>query len=824
MTTFLLFFGLLALTGSLLFLFVPGLAPGASKERKRLGLDEESENTRQDEPGDLDDREEIDYLHETTSYTFLEDRSWLDDRRDQTLAHAKSLLVELMEHAREHSMQPSVPAKSLPELAAIQVGKTVYTLKSWLLSRTEHALALELEIQSSDLARQVWITGPPNLAQQSAKNKGVDPPAKLGDPLLDRLFSITGMHELTLMLPKQREALCALFATPPVKIDIWPGHARLRWHVRDRRDFPDIHGVVHALTRLENLKEPDLDELRLLLESATRSRARARLIDAMLDLDGLSDPEVASGVLDELAQHGDVDLLITRTISRQDEDKLDESVRRDMLLWGLARSKNARVREVAVQELDDALDGFPHALAHGLEAGSEAARLINLAALLKRPKDEDEERWWLLHVTLARLIGGEFAPLFNTASRSASELVQKDADHWYAIVRASSHALLDHCVANHEELSQDTWEARSIFCVIELCARANIQDTRVFLQICELVTSTSHNETELLLAYLVTEALRDTQKLELLSKFLARVNIKALPHAVLQLKEHPEISERSRADILLAVLKRAPDIFKQTAAAKRLIAEIESSPWEIDILRQVAEGTAPMHRALAVQALARRSPDKESMLLFAKLLSEASLSADSLDAATEILRVWEDFEELEQEHLELMKLFEVYPKMVCLEVVLNRPGPASVALIEALLPDPERGLTIGPTAFNKLWNMLLDHTRKHREYYGEASFEGLLIAIAHKARWQTRREVLETLFPIGTLSTLALVHQLLRRNDLSEETRKLINARIPELEARVGKDAVGALSLSTSRGEGELTIVEHGEGRLTMLEPPREEP
>ena len=59
MTTFLLFFGLLALTGSLLFLFVPGLAPGASKERKRLGLDEESENTRQDEPGDLDDREEI---------------------------------------------------------------------------------------------------------------------------------------------------------------------------------------------------------------------------------------------------------------------------------------------------------------------------------------------------------------------------------------------------------------------------------------------------------------------------------------------------------------------------------------------------------------------------------------------------------------------------------------------------------------------------------------------------------------------------------------------------------------------------------------------
>ena len=80
------------------------------------------------------------------------------------------------------------------------------------------------------------------------------------------------------------------------------------------------------------------------------------------------------------------------------------------------------------------------------------------------------------------------------------------------------------------------------------------------------------------------------------------------------------------------------------------------------------------------------------------------------------------------------------------------------------------------------------------------------------------------MIPVGTLSTLALLHQLLRRNDLSEETRKLITTRIPEIEARVGRDAVGALSLSTSSGEGELTIVEHGEGRLTMLEPPREDP
>ena len=46
----------------------------------------------------------------------------------------------------------------------------------------------------------------------------------------------------------------------------------------------------------------------------------------------------------------------------------------------------------------------------------------------------------------------------------------------------------------------------------------------------------------------------------------------------------------------------------------------------------------------------------------------------------------------------------------------------------------------------------------------------------------------------------------------------------PEIEARVGKDTMGALSLSVSSGEGELTIVEHGEGRLTMLEQAHEEP
>jgi|GEM_PF-6839781 len=823
MTTFLLFFGLLALTGSILFLLVPGLAPGQREGRKLIDLDEEEDASHQ-EPSELDDREELDYLHETTSYTFREDRSWLDDRRDQTLAHATSLLIELMEHAREHAMRPSVPAKSLPQLATLQVGKTAYNLETWLLSRSEHALALELEVRSSALARQVWITGPPTSTQQTPARDVVGAPTKLGDPLLDRLFSITGMHELALMMPRQREALCSLFVDPPVKIDIWPGHARIRWHVRDRKNFPDINGVVLALTHLENMKEPALDELSMLLESATRSRARARLIDAILDLDGFLDADIARSAFEELARHGDVDLLIDRTLSRQDADKLDKEVRDDILRWALEHSNNARAREVAVKTLDADSEAFPEILARGLERGGEEARLINLAALLARPRSEDEDRWWVLHVTLARLMCGEFAPLFNTASRGASELVQSNTACWNTLARPSSLELLDRCISKHELLSQDTWESKSTFCVIELCARANIQDEEVFERICQLVTSTAPRETELLLAYLVTEALRDTRKLELLSKFLARANIKALPHAVLQLKEHPEISERSRADILFAVLKRAPDIFKQTAAAKRLITEIESSPWEIDILRKVASGTAPMHRALAVQALARRSPDRESMMLFARLLSEASLSAESLDAATEILRVWEDFEALEPEHLELMKLFEVYPKMVCLEVVLSRPGPASVELIEALLPDPERGLTIGPTAYNKLWSELLVHTQKHRAHYGEASFESLLIAIARKARWQTRRQVLEALIPVGTLSTLALLHQLLRRNDLSEETRKLITTRIPEIEARVGRDAVGALSLSTSSGEGELTIVEHGEGRLTMLEPPREDP
>ena len=826
MTTLLLFIGLLAMMGTVLFLMLPSLAPGQQHtDSKRLehdpgkGKGEEENKENLLESHDLLDRQELDYTYETTSYELLEDRSWLDDRRDQTMEHATSVLIELLEHTRQHSLQPNIPTKSLPLLATLQVGKAHYALKTWLLSRDAHALALEAEVESPELAKQVWITGPPTAAQMNQDREH----ATLGDPLLDRLFSITGMHELALMLPKQREALATLFEKPPIKIDIWPGHARLRWHVRERGDFPDLTRMFRALASLERLSEPDEDQLIQLLEHASNKRARSRLLDALLDLDALGDATRAATAHAILERSGDVDLLVVRALSNT--SSIDEGARKTMLRWSLEHSAHPAARAEAITEFYDKEsedEEIIAALEAGLGTGPAAARLENLAALLTLPREHAS--WWSNHITIARLICGEFSTRFGTESSTAAELVNASSDRWLTLVRPSTHALLDECQAKKEILTGGSWEAESMLCLLELCARSNVGAPDVFEALCQFTTFASPHVVEAILESLVREALRDTDKLELLTQYLKEINLKALPHDVLDLKEHPGLSERGRADLLFAILKRAPDIFKQTAAAKRLISEIKSSPWELDLLERIASDAAPPHRALAIQALATRDPNAKSMTLFGKLLSETSLSAESLEAATEILRIWPDLRELDAEHLELFELSDVYPKMVCLEVILSKGEIASIALLRSLLPDPEKGLTIRPSDFSDLWVKLLDHIETHRSDYGARECEELLVNIASRARGSARRRVLDAMIPGGTLATLALLHQLLKRSDLSEETRRLITTRLPEIEARVGKDTMGALSLSVSSGEGELTIVEHGEGRLTMLEQAHEEP